>query len=345
MQQNTAQLRRLVLEKISEAELQQRIGAKITEYAGLLTNDAGLELIAGELGVKLEWNVSVSDLQPGMSNVTVEGEITRIFPAKEFEKRSGGKGKLRRAFLSDGKMERAIVLWDSDCALLDGKVARGDQVKISGAYTKMDELFLGYNGTIEVMKKAEKKKLNELEDGEFVDVMGVVREIRPDVKFEREGEQRVMKSFVLMDESGEARVCVWDWIDKIAKMRLNDEIHLSGGKVREGEIHVGKNSHIALISKIRELKDAKEGEEIEVKAVIAEARVEGNDRIVARPEGNKYALVFQGEHALKLLGIRELPEGVGMKTVFELKRETLEKSEIEVAGKLSGTSFVVSKIN
>jgi len=73
---------------------------------------------------------NISELKPGVGNVTVEGEITEINEPREVVTRFGKRTRVADAKLKDATGEITLTLWGDDI----GKVAIGDKVKIENGW-------------------------------------------------------------------------------------------------------------------------------------------------------------------------------------------------------------------
>ena len=73
---------------------------------------------------------SISELKPGVGNVTVEGEIMEISEPREVVTRFGKRTRVADAKLKDESGEITLTLWGDDI----GKVAIGDRVRIENGW-------------------------------------------------------------------------------------------------------------------------------------------------------------------------------------------------------------------
>ncbi len=100
---------------------------------------------------KLEQEIiEISDLDSGMNDVCLIGEIKRIFPIRAFETEKGA-GKVINFIFGQGVEETKATAWNNMADEIEG-FAPGDKIKIEGAYTKDGmngiELHLGWNARI-----------------------------------------------------------------------------------------------------------------------------------------------------------------------------------------------------
>lgn len=71
----------------------------------------------------------INELKAGQGNVTVEGEITQVAPARTFEK-FGKSGRVANATLKDETGEIKISLWNEQI----DQIQTGARVRISNGY-------------------------------------------------------------------------------------------------------------------------------------------------------------------------------------------------------------------
>ncbi len=137
------ELKKKILEKISEEELHQKIKEKIEEYEGLISEESAIYYIASELGI------SQNDEEEYLI-----GRVKKIIPYKWFEK-DGKKGRFAKIILIDreGK-EKTLVLWHRESEKAD-KLRINDiiRVKKEDVYEKDEEYHLKYGGDIEKLKE------------------------------------------------------------------------------------------------------------------------------------------------------------------------------------------------
>ncbi len=128
----------------------------------------------------------LGELKKDMQNIDVFARIARIYEERDFEV-EGRKGSVLNFLLSDGTAEIRAVAWNEMVAIVN-KLNVGDLIKIEGAYTKeglqVVELHLGWQARIietpagvelgQVDFGARRKRVNELAEGEIVEVKGTV---------------------------------------------------------------------------------------------------------------------------------------------------------------------------
>ena len=263
---------------MGEEEVQARIEEKQKELGGLVTPIGAAHIIANEAGINLlEGYSKTSDLKieniiPGMASVDIAGRVTRIFPAREFERKDKSKGKVASVILADETGSIRVVFWGKHVDLLEeGKIEEGDVLRIKKAYTKENingeaEVHLGMRARVVInpkdvsedeipMPEGRRKKIKELEEGMgSVDVVAKVLRIYDVREFEREDKTRgKVVNLLIGDETGVARLALWD--DDVAlveegKIEEGDVLKILRGYVKfrfgEPEVNVGRYGKVVI---------------------------------------------------------------------------------------------------
>lgn len=256
---------------MEEGEVRGRIEEKQKELGGLVTPIGAAHIIANEAGVNLLEGLSkinelkIENIIPNMNSVDVVGRVTRIFPAREFEKADKTKGRVASLILADETGTIRAVFWGKDVALLEDKIEEGDVLRIREGYTKESingeaEIHIGVRARVIInpkdVDKEEiplpehmKKKIAELGDGmASVDVVCRVMRIYEVREFEREDKTKgKVVNLAVGDETGIARLVLWDedvgLVEK-GQIKEDDIIKVKKGYVKvryeEPEINVGK---------------------------------------------------------------------------------------------------------
>lgn len=261
---------------IKEEEILDRIEQKRKELGGLITLEGAAHIVANELGINLFEKLSnvielkIENIIPGMKNVDVIGRVLRIFPSKSFKRTDGKEDKMCSMIIGDETGNIRVVVWGRNVNLIEsGEIVEGDILKIRGGYTKENingepEIHIN-NRTRIIVNPADidkekfptplenKKKIEELEDGMVnVDVVCRVVRIYELREFEREdGSKGKVLNLLVADETGKARVVLWDEDVNIAeRIREGDTIKVKKGYVKfrfgEPEINVGRYGKIIL---------------------------------------------------------------------------------------------------
>jgi len=96
---------------------------------------------------------SIKDLKD-REEATIEVEVTKIADIREFEKRSGGKGKVRNINVRDETGSCRLALWDADVDLVESlPIEIGSKLRCVDCYVKHTDFGLdiskGKKGKVE----------------------------------------------------------------------------------------------------------------------------------------------------------------------------------------------------
>ena len=261
---------------LAEDEVRRRVDEKQRELGGLITPEGAAHVVANELGINLfsgaskTRDIKIENIIPGMQSVDVVGRVRRIFPAREFTRSDGGKGKVSSLILGDDTATIRVVFWGRDTEKLE-KIKEGDIIRIRDGYTKEDlngeaELHIGSRTRVilnppdvdpEQFPEVETKvrKIAELEDGmPSVDVLCKVMRIYEVREFTRDdGSTGRVVNLVVADDTGRARLVLWNEdVSMIEEGKINegDVLKVVKGYVKvrmnEPEIHVGRFGKVVL---------------------------------------------------------------------------------------------------
>ncbi|HEY4704353.1 MAG TPA: hypothetical protein VII27_01270 [Thermoplasmata archaeon] len=118
--------------RLSRPEFDAKVRAKITEWGGLLDQDAASLLVLEEMGVDVaEWT-PVGKLEEN-AEVSIRGEVVAVTPVREFTRQDGTKGRVANVTVKDASGTCRVVLWDDDVGLL----AEG-RLKVGGVLRCLD---------------------------------------------------------------------------------------------------------------------------------------------------------------------------------------------------------------
>ncbi len=258
---------------VSEAEIEEKMNAKIEELGGLIGEMGAAHLIAKELGVTLQSatpdaqsSLKIESIFSGMKNVDITGKVMQIFNVREFKKKDGGKGKLGSIVIGDDTGKVRVVFWDGDVQKLE-ELEEGDILKIKGAYSKDNlnsepELHIGMRTRIIINPNGvnpedfpdienRRVKISQLSHGmQDVDIVCKVLRIFGLREFERsDGNAGKVVNLLVSDETGVARVTLWDEnTDIVEGIKEGDILEVTRGyvKVRNemADVNVGRYSTI-----------------------------------------------------------------------------------------------------
>jgi len=306
----------LLEKKFQRERIDEMVKERIEKYGGLITGDVALFLLAKENNLIEEKVIPISSIQQWMRSIIIAAKVECVFPTCYFEK-DGKKKRSCRLLLSDESGEITLVLWNDLVALAEGEIWTGDEIEVRGGYLKDGELHVGFGGTVTVVKTSPPTPIGELKAGTH-NVAGKIAEVFLDYFYIKNGKEEVMSSFLLSDETGEARVAVWKEPERVKALGEGDEVKLEGVVYRNNELHVNSSSRIVITKKAQEnvLRGKIEGIEKEEKGI----------SVVI--DGKRIA--FDDALSLKVLGINELPPDVPLKTVLEIKMKHLLEKEMAV---------------
>ncbi|MBD3260885.1 MAG: hypothetical protein GF334_04285, partial [Candidatus Altiarchaeales archaeon] len=233
---------------------------RLEVHAGSLTNltvnPPNLTLDLPEITEEIQ---DIADLTAGSPSVSLVCRVYRYYPMKEFSRQDGSTGK-RASFIAEDESGRVrTVLWGKQA---ETKLAEGDKVKLTNAYTKKglnDELEVHAGSQTQIKPSDAKLDLPEITrtagELKIKDVKAEQRGITVEARIMRVYPQRefsggTMASLVLGDESGTIRCVLWNEQSSNANdLSAGDAVRITNAYSRsnlddEPELHVGKYSEI-----------------------------------------------------------------------------------------------------
>ncbi|MGC8817097.1 MAG: DUF2240 family protein [Candidatus Hadarchaeum sp.] len=245
---------------LSRDEVMSRIRAKQEELGGFVTLEGAANIVAREFGVVFERKepevrpLRIEDLLPGMSKVDIIARVVRIQEPREFQRPGGRPGQVGSLVLQDATGEIRLVLWDEKTSILrQGGLKKGDIIRVQGAYVregldKRPELSLGARGTISLCPDHPlAKELPPLSRSRVkiadlaphlveVDVVGRVVTSSEVRAFDRpDGTTGKVATLILMDDTGQVRVSLWDdWAEMAKEIGRGEVVMLENAAVRTG---------------------------------------------------------------------------------------------------------------
>ncbi|MDO8537844.1 MAG: hypothetical protein Q7S21_03070 [archaeon] len=244
---------------------------KKNKFAGLLTDNGALYMLAKEFDVDLELSktltekIKLSQIEAGMQNLELLVRIVHIFSPKKYEK-EGKKGSYCKLIVADETGEIKLTLWNKSVEKLsEEKVQRNDLILLKNCFVTefngVKQLSMGkgselstnpsYTSTVKIpISKVETKKLKELlpEENE-IDVIARFIKAYPKKEFENKGEKRAVMNFEIADASTNLRATAWnELIEEITKLSPGEIIKIEGAYTKQGmnaiELHLGWKSRI-----------------------------------------------------------------------------------------------------
>jgi len=269
--------------EISKEKILERLEKEKRKTSGLIADEILLRAIAAEFDVEipseaLTPKLSIGDLVPGLNNVTVVGRVVAVFPSKTF---AGNKsGKIASLFIADKSSLLRVVLWNDKTALMEsGKVKVGRIIRFSHGYTREEysgrvEFHLGDRGEIEVNPRDVDEKnyptisrfvtkigeITQAYQNKKVNTIGTVKKLFPVSTFERrDSSSGKVTRFVLVDETGEIPVVVWnEKVDELEKvLKKGVKLQVVNAKVKKAigeglEIHVNAGTYVEALAPTEE---------------------------------------------------------------------------------------------
>jgi len=268
-------IQKILLEnpQLSEEQLLERLSNERKRTGGLLGDETLLRLIAAKCGVAVEQNgicssgvLATCRLFAGLNDVTVEGRVIAVFPARSFE---GEKpGKYATAWLADNDGTLRIMLWNEKAELVESAFLKVGQVaRFVHGYTREDrngkvELHVGGRSSVEVEPPEKANAYPTIErfltkigaltaSTGAVHVRGVVKDVFEPKTFTRSDstDGSVMR-FTLVDDSGMVTTVAWN--DKAIELKTSLKpgvrLQLINARVKDTqngalEIHVDQNTY------------------------------------------------------------------------------------------------------
>lgn len=275
--------RRIREEKgVSDTEIEDKVKQKLSKLSGLISKEGAAHIIANELGIKLfpdqqKKKYKIKEIIAGLRGVEVTGRIIRKYDIRSFSK-DGREGRIASLLLGDETGVLRVVLWDENLIKQTEQFKENDIIKIINSYAKENqgfkELHLGNRSEIiqnpegediETIKKVRdfsQKKIEELQTGDLVKVIGTVVQVFeprfyeacPDCskKLSTEGDKKIcaehgevmprhvpILNFIFDDGTGNIRVVCFR--DAAAKALSQTEEQVQAYRESSAEFETAKN--------------------------------------------------------------------------------------------------------
>ncbi|MDO8123443.1 MAG: DUF2240 family protein [Candidatus Hermodarchaeota archaeon] len=263
----------------SKDEILQMIEEKKKELDGYVTDEGAASLVARELDLDLferqptpELKLSIRDLVAGMTGVSLNLKVVRIFPVRTFQRKQGGEGKVASIMGSDSTGSIRVTFWnDHTKPIEDQEFDEGDILRVINGRVRTGlrdqlEIHLGSGSRIMINPPDVDVKdfpevavtltpLKSLEAGmSDVHVECVIIAKYRVSTFSRGDSEGSVASLAIRDETGRTRLVLWDeqseWFQKLS---VNDNIRIESGYVRmdrnnEPELHLGRRGQLRQLS-------------------------------------------------------------------------------------------------
>ena len=257
----------------NDAELASRMRKKQDDFAGLLTDDGAIELLARENGLQVDKPVAFNPtpLASAMAGDTADFLVRALaIPASRSFSTQNAEGEVCNVAITDGTTAATLVLWNRDARdLVDsGKIERNDLLEIRNALVKnaspleiharlTTEITVAndrYPSTIQV-SEVPLVTLDCAESPEFDSFARILQ--KGDVReFQRAEDTRRMasqpkKSFVLnlsiADASGQKNLVLWDKNALIgSRAKVGDAVKLESAYSRNAEINLSGKGRLII---------------------------------------------------------------------------------------------------
>jgi len=109
------------------------------EFGGLIRDETLLRIAKEENGEKMEPKANVkkiADLKD-REEITIDLEVVKINDTRQFEKRTGGQGRVRNVNVKDETGTCRLALWDDDVDMIEKlEIQPGSNVRCIDCYVK-----------------------------------------------------------------------------------------------------------------------------------------------------------------------------------------------------------------
>jgi len=158
----------------------------------------------------------------------------------------------------------------------------------------------------------------------------ILRVFRP-YEFEKSGRKGKVCRVELerLDTREKPILVIWDAdVDRLLKgeLEVEDVVEVLNSYAKEGELHLGRRGSMKLFGKAgsREADEVKREAGSKKLGIVRELQAKGNAlEALVELNGKQERMKFKGKHALALLGIRQMHEGISLKTLVKLKKSHL----------------------
>lgn len=251
---------------IENAVIRPGLGGRVELSLGangrLVRNPAGVP----ELPELSERPLKVKEVEADMRSLDLAGIVKRKFPPREFKRNDGSVGKVASVVLADDTGNLRASFWDSAADAAES-MQIDDVVLLRNAYARAGlggrpELHAGRATEIEINPagvevvgpRTHLVKLGELEANvDYIEAVGRVVEVSDKREFTRsDGSKGRVASIVIGDESGSARVSLWqDQADKVDQISVGDTVRLvdaytTVGLFGQPELQLGRQGQIEI---------------------------------------------------------------------------------------------------
>jgi replication factor A1 len=266
--------------EISREELVEKLKKEREKTAGLISDESLLRMIAAEFGIEISHEeflaptLLIDNLVPNLNDVTVVGRVVAVFPSKTFKAEEGGK--FASLLVADKSGILRVVLWNDKTSLIDSGVLKvGQIIRFSHGYTRENrsgkvELHIGDKSDIQInpqnanvkdypdinMFTIKIKEITKAYTNKNLHLIGAVKEVFPIATFKRkDSSSGKVQRFILLDETGELPVVVWnEKVDELGeKLRKGVKLQIVNAKAKKAaneglEIHIDAGTHVEVLA-------------------------------------------------------------------------------------------------
>lgn len=138
---------------LTDAQIEEKVQAKVQELSGLISAEGALHIIANEMGVTESEpeKTTIKSIEAGAMDLSFDAKVIDVYEKRTF-KRKDGTGTVQSLLLGDESGKIRFTCWDTATAMIS-QVAQGDIIRVTGAYAKdgrnNTEVHCGARGQIE----------------------------------------------------------------------------------------------------------------------------------------------------------------------------------------------------
>ena len=212
-------------ETLEEGQVLRVKGRPKEGYSGVEVNAEKAEPdTETEINVSVADTYQISDLSLGLSDVNLKGKVLDTEPVRTFDRDDESEGKVANLVLGDETGRIRVTLWDEKAPQTE-ELAEGQSVEVIDGYVRERdgslELHAGNRGAIEKLDEEIEYEptgtpIGEVEMGDTVDLVGVIRSSDPKRTFDRDdGSEGQVRNIRIQDDTDDIRVALWgDLADK-----------------------------------------------------------------------------------------------------------------------------------
>ncbi len=171
-----------------------------------------------DIGVDLDERERIEDLSVGQEGVEISGQVLDVDEVRTFDRDDGSEGRVANIVVGDETGRIRVTLWDDRTEAVES-FDPGDRVDIRGGSIREREgaieCHVGDRGGVtesdeDVEFVPDPTPIASVEEGDVVDLAGVVRSTDPVREFDRDdGSTGQVRNVRLQDASGDMRVAIW----------------------------------------------------------------------------------------------------------------------------------------